>query len=489
MLTPEPTKFLVDRFDLRFRGARKRDDAGPQFARAVSFSCPRRRVTGGMTLAKRHLLMLGLLLGGGALSSAACSDAKIVTIGDGDAGEAGDTGSHAGSGNAGSGGDAGSNSAAGEGGEGGEGGEPPYEFPPSLNPQAVVVVGPEPSTSSTLLVGGTDYATTEIVSITIGTGAIGDSHTYTDGDAVATSSAGVGFAIERTNDKVHLLNGGKIGTTFDLKDLGTNNVAVDQKAYVPVLNQSLIVVLDLGEGKVSHRIDLNEYNAPGDSDHSADIADGVYDPNTKIAYFLLQRIDINSIFADPNYQLHCPSYRGLIVGIDSETDEVVDLNGNATGKAIELQLVSPGSLSINADGSALYLVANGCYEGDEKVHQGVEVVDPTNGSTTVAYEATGSDYLSRLIRLNDTGETLLESSDLGVTHWHKLDLASGKLGAELANVPEAPSFDGTDLLGVEVTGKVGKVVRYKLATGTSTPISATSWAGEYGTASATALVQ
>jgi len=453
-------------------------------------------------MAKRHLLMLGLLLGGGALSSAACSDTKIVTIGDGDAGEAGDTGSHAGSGNAGSGhagagnggsgGDAGFadlGGASGEGGAGGEGDEPPYDFPSSLNPQAVVVVGPEPSTSTTLLVAGTDYKTTEIVSVTIGSGAIGDSATY-GGDTVATSSAGVGFAIERGSDKVHLLNGGKISATFDLKDLGTDKTVLDQKAYVPVLNQSLIVVLDLAEGKVSHRIDLNAYNAPADSDHSADIADGVYDPNSKIAYFLLQRIDINSIFADPKYQLHCPAYRGLIVGIDTKTDEVVDLNGDAEGNAIELELVNPGSLSINADGSALYLLANGCFDGDTKIHQGVEVIDPTAGTTTVAYAATGNDYLSRLIRTNSVGDALLESSDdLGVTHWHKLDLAAGTLGAELANVPKAPSFDGTDLLGVEVTGKVGKVVRYKVATATSTPISATSWAGEYGTASSTALVQ
>jgi len=444
--------------------------------------------------------MLGLFLVGGGLSSAACSDTQAVGIPD-DAGaagetehegEAGATGEGGAKGEAGAGGEAGATNPGGEGGAGGEGGEPPYEFPPSLNPQAVIVVAPPSTTSSDLLVGGTDYSSkSEIVSVTLNTGAVGDGETYEDSDTVATSSAGLGFAIERTNDKVHLLDAGKISTTFDLKAPSSNQTPVD-KAYVPLLNQSLIAILDLNRGKVSRWIDMNEYNAPGDSDHSADIAEGVYDPNTKIAYFLLQRIDIGT------YQgghLPCSKSPGLIVGIDSKTDEVVDLNGDAAGKAIELELVNPRSLSINADGSALYLLADGCYDGAKKIHSGVEVVDPTDGTTTVAYEADGSDalksyYLSRMI-LTGGEDAVIESfhDDDFTTHWNKFDVAAGKVGAELKNVPQAVSFDGTDLLGVEISGKVGKVVRYKLASESSTEISPTSWGGEYSFTSGTALVK
>jgi hypothetical protein len=434
-------------------------------------------------MAKRHLLMLGLLLAGGALSTA-CSDMKLVSIGDAEAGAAGEAGAK---------GDAGSTSAGGaaEGGAGGEGGETPFEFPPSLNPQGVVVIGPAPSTFTRLLVGASDYVggKAEIVSITLASGAVGDSTTYDDTDLATTSSAGVGFAIERTNDKVHLLDGGKINTTFDLKELGTDQAPVDSKAYVPLYNQSLIAILDLSEGKVSRRIDLNEFNAVGDSDHSAEVSEGVYDANNEIAYFLLQRIDIASYNGTPN--LPCSSNPGLVVGIDTKTDEVVDLNGNAEGKAIELKLVNPRSLSINSDGTALYLLADGCYEGTDKVQQGVEVVDLTDGTTIVAYEAEGTQYLASLI-LTGGEDALIKSYDNGApygTHWTKLKLLGGTLGAELANVPAAVSFDGTDLLGVEVTDKVGKVVRYELATETSTTVSATSWVGEYSSASATALVQ
>jgi len=460
-------------------------------------------------MAKRHLLMLGLLLGGGALSSAACSDTKIVTIGDGDAGEAGDTGSHAGSGNAGSGhagsgnagssnagtgnatGDAGANSdggVAGVGGEGGEGGEAPFVFPDALNPQGVIVVGAAPATSTHLLVGAKDYKTKgEIVSITLASGAIGDTTTYDDGDIVPVSSAGLGFAVGRKSDKVHLLNGGKISKTFDLKDLGTNTAVVGTKAYVPLYNQSLIVVLDVTAGTISHRIDLNEFNAPGDSDHSADIAEGVYDATNNIVYFLLQRIDLNSY--DANFNLPCSKNPGLIVGIDTMTDAVVDLNGSAEGNAIELKLVNPRSLSVNADGTALYMLAEGCYEGSQKTHRGVEVVDLTeDGETTVVYQAPGTDYLASMIRTTGA-QALIESQDANyVTHWNKFEIGA-TLGAEIANVPEGVSFDGTDLVGVKVTGTVGAVVRYKLATETSTVISATSWAGDYSFGIGTALVQ
>ncbi len=74
-------------------------------------------------------------------------------------------------------------------------------------------------------------------------------------------------------------------------------------------------------------------------------------------------------------------------------------------------------------------------------------------------------------------------------HWYKLDLGAGTLGSELLNVPDAVSYDGTDLLGVKITGKVGSVVRYHLADGTSTDITATSWSGQYSSASGTTLVK
>jgi hypothetical protein len=418
--------------------------------------------------------MVALVLSTSAVFSACSSDAKINSGGAGQAG-------------------APELAAAGTGGlgQGADAGAPAFVFPDSLNPQTVLVPIAPPRTASQLLVAGTDYKTTEIVSLTLGNGKLGDSAVYADGDAIPKSGGGVGFALLRKTDQVSLLDSGKISTTFDLKDPGTDTAPVDSKAYVPFLNQSLIAVLDLTEGKVSRRIDLSEFNAAGDQDHSAEIADGVYDPNKNIAYFMLQRLDFVALEADPNFRLHCSPTKALIVGIDAASDQIIDLNGSAAGKGLELSLANPSSISINADGTGLYLSAAGCYDGDTLTRQGVEVVNLSDGTSQVAYAPdAGGDGLSQLILIGGS-DALIKTQDASfASHWFRLDLSNGTVqGAELKEVPDAVSFDGTDLLGVQVNGDLGAVVRYDIAGQTTKVISDTSWAGKYGTTSGTALVQ
>ena len=77
----------------------------------------------------------------------------------------------------------------------------------------------------------------------------------------------------------------------------------------------------------------------------------------------------------------------------------------------------------------------------------------------------------------------------GVWIASRLNLGSGTLGAALTNVPSAVSYDGTDLLGVNITTTVGRVVRYAIGAGTNSPVTARSWSGQYSSASGTALVQ
>ena len=433
-------------------------------------------------MAKQHLLAVALILSGSVMF-AACSDVSVTDGGGGAAGEAGAKGEAGGpTGEAGTKGDAGDTS------EGGAGGDVGDVDPPVLNPVGVIVPAAGPATSTHLLVAASDFmaGTSEVASVTLGTGKVLGFDTYKDGDVVAVGSAGVSFAIERSNDKVNLLDAGKVSTTFDLKDKGTDTAPVDSKAYVPLLNKSAIAILDLTEGKVSRRIDLSEYQDKADTDGSVEVAEGVYEPKANIVYFLLQRIDISTIGMDG---LPCSTSTALIVGIDAATDKQVDLNGAAKGNAIELKLVNPRSLSVNADGDTLYLLAEGCHTGTKKKLRGVEVVDLTTAETTVSYSDTTTEYLNSMILIGGSA-ALIETYDaMFATHWRKLDIASGTLAGELAKVPSAPSFDGKDLLGVEVTGTVGSVVRYKLATETSTVVAATSWAGDYSFPSSTALVQ
>ncbi len=427
-----------------------------------------------MKMNKQNSVFAGLLLSGSLAFSACSSDDASTTGGAGEAGAGGETSGAAGQAAAGE-------SSAGEGGESGSVGLPPAP----LNPQGVIVTAAEPATFSHLLVAGTDFlSSTEIASVTLATGTVDGTATYADGDAVSVSSAGLGFALERGNGKVHLLDGGTSKTTFDLKEPATlDRVALGNKAYVPLLSESTIAVLDLAAGTIAKRIDLSQYNAASDSDGSADIDGAVYDPTKKIAYFLLGRIDFASF--DASFHLPCSSTKALVVGIDATTDAVVDLNGDAAGKAAELSLVNPGSVSLAADGS-LVVLANGCYEGATLKQQGIEIVDAT-GTSQVVFAPTNDDYLGKLILVGGSN-ALLGTSDATTfkSHWYKLDLAAGQLGAELMGVPDAVSFDGKDLLGV---GPGGAVIRYDVTSGTATTVSAKSWAGDYISAAATALVK
>jgi len=465
-------------------------------------------------MANRNLV-LGLVLSGCAVVAACSSDSddNANTGGTGGTHAAAGMGGTAGKASGGSGGKAGSSATGGSAGAaenggakdtGGEGGAPTsaeagaggeagggFVIPNALDPWTVLVPVAAPTTAPNhLLVAGSDFKnTTEIVSVALSPAAVGDGHTYSDGDASPVSSGGLGFALEATNDKVNLLDGGKIKTTFDLTDPGTATTALTaNKAYVTLYNQSLISILDLANGTVSRRIDLSQFNDATDTDGSAEVSVAAYDDAKHTAYFLLQRIDRNAIAADPDFHLPCTAERGLIVGIDTTTDAIVDLNGAADGKAISLSLVSPTSIALDSTGGKLTVLASGCYTGKTLGHQGVEVVDLAAATTSVAYAPTSDDFLDRLIITSGTN-ALLHTFDTSFgEHWYKLDLSTGTLGSELSGVPSAVSFDGTDLLGVKVTGKVGAVARYSITGGTSTTVSATSWSGQYSSASGTALV-
>ncbi len=115
-------------------------------------------------------------------------------------------------------------------------------------------------------------------------------------------------------------------------------------------------------------------------------------------------------------------------------------------------------------------------------------MDLTDGTSTLQYSDETENFLARMI-LTGGSDALINYFGTDGPHWQRLDIASGTLQAELEGVPDAPSFDGTDLLGVQVTGKVGAVVRYKLSTQKATVVSDTSWGGQYSVAASTALVQ
>jgi hypothetical protein len=474
-------------------------------------------------MTKQHLI-LGLILGG-CVAAVACSsdgDDTSPTAGGagGTAGSAGSAGAHAG----GTGGDthaggsggttAGAANEAGAGGSvssagaseggaseggatttsdagaGGEAGAPVVVVvpPAPLDPDAVVVTSAAPTAFNHLLVTGTNYAVQgEVASVTLSPAAVEDSTAYPDdaGDVITVSSGGLGFVLQRTEDKVNLIEGSKIKTTFDITQVGTGaTVDLAHKAYVPVYNYNFISVLDLDAGIVAGRIDLSQFNDPDDSDGSVNTVAGVYDPAKKVAYFVLERIDLGSY--DANFNLPCSATRALVVGIDATTDTIVDLNGNASGKALSLYLANPTEAQLSADGKTITVLANGCYDGDQD-RQGVELVHLDTGSTTIAFAPTDGSKPTDLILLG--GQQALLQPNFGVP-WQKLDLSTGTIGATLNNVPLEPVFDGTNVFGVTIdpTTQAANVVRYDIAGDVATTIAPSPWVGKYSFANPSALV-
>jgi hypothetical protein len=409
---------------------------------------------------KTNLLVMGAALAGCMLAASCSSDSDSPN---GTAGTAGSAGT------------------AGTGGQAGATG-----LPAPSNPHAVVV--PQASGAlATLLATTADYTTkTELAAITLGASpALQGAVTVADGDAVAKSSGGLGFLLERTSNKVDLIDAGAIKTTFDLSAAPVGGTPTN-KAYVGLYTGGVVAVLDLDTGKVTSHIDLNEFNDASDSDGSPDIDSAVYDPASKIAYFTLARIDLNTP-TSPTFQLACPSIKALVVGIDTSTDSVVDLNGSAAGKGIELELVNATSLSFDAAGKLLVISDAGCYASSVFAKSGVEVIDLSTGTAHVAYASPNGDYLSEVIATG-SGQALLHTSDSAyLEHWYQLDLDTGTLGVELTNVPSAVSWDGSHLLGVDATTL--DITSYDPTSGMSTQLIPAPWTANLSTATSSALAK
>ncbi len=471
---------------------------------------------------KQHLVMSLIL--GGCVAAVACSSSDDSSSGGGGTGGSSGAATGGNAGTASAGAHAGGSSGAAIGGSGGatggsagsvagtasagaaeggadtgaagEGGAPTVVVPPPppqpLDPYTLVVTSAAPSSFNHVLVTGTDFATQgEVASVKLNPATIEDSTVYPDpkGDVITVGSGGLGFVLQRTLDKVTLLNGSKVQTTFDITSAGTGTSAdIAHKAYVPVYNKNFISILDLSAGTVAGRIDLSQFNDPTDSDGSVNTSFAMYDPGQKIAYFVLARIDLDSY--DTNGNLPCSATKSLVVGVDATTDTIVDLNGSADGTALELYLANPSAATLSSDGKTITVLDFGCYAGGQ-TKQGVELVHLDTASRTIAYAPTDDNSPGDLILLGGQ-QALLHAYDVNFNDfWNKLDLSTGILGAQLNNVPQGAVFDGNDVLGVTIdsTSQAAAVVKYNVSNDTTTTIIGSPWVGKYSAVAGTSLVE
>lgn len=333
-----------------------------------------------------------------------------------------------------------------------------------------------------LLVGGTDYTTaTEVVAVSPTTGGVLGRANYADGDAVPTASGGVGFVLERTNGVLDVLaSTGTVAKTVPLHaadgGTGTNPHHVvlvpgssPRKAYVSLYAGNAIVVVDIDAGTVLKTIDLSTFLDPSDTDGSVDVDSGLYDAATNRAYFVLERIDLNTAWVPP-YEQACPPVPALVVAIDPATDTLVDLNGSDAGTGFSLGLVGPSAMVQDPGSGKALLLAEGCFKqmdgGGVRVLHGVESLDLVTGATTTLLSPTSQNLLAD-IEVIGAGTAVIESYDLNYSPlWNGWNVTSPVLGPAYSCIPEQSVAAGQDtLLGAVLAGTSGNAVAYHLSQG------------------------
>jgi hypothetical protein len=360
-------------------------------------------------------------------------------------------------------------------------------------------IGGQPSDASSdggiggrIWVATSDAVTTSVATLDVTNQRVVSSASYADGDAVPVISDGRAFALERTNDVLHVLDadGATLRSISFHEDGGATKNPHDvvvvpgtSTAFVPLYNAGAIAVVDLAAGTVTSTIDLSSFADAADADHSPDVDSGIFVPSTGLIYFTLQRIDTT------HFPIACPTVPSLIVAIDPATKALVA--ADAGPSPISLNFVSPSSVAYDAQGGRLIVLSNGCAVagadgGSVRMHHGIEAISLSTGQSQTLYAPTSPDFLSSLIWLGP-GSALVNSFDASFTNqWNRWDLTSPTLGTALANVPDGAVRETVDtLLGVSNSfaadgGQAGyDVVRYRIATDEVAPVVSNSSVPHY----------
>jgi hypothetical protein len=376
-------------------------------------------------------------------------------------------------------------------------------------PEAVLCADADATATSPLLVGGTTYcktcATSEVAAIDVAHGCVLGRATFTDYDTIPRVSGGQGFVLQRTNGVLSVLSKtAEVTSNIDLNEdpsvdggatrLDPQDVVYVSpnggfpKAFVSLYYADAIAVVNMQSRHVQSRVDLSQFHDASDSDGSSDPDVGFYDATTNRVYFVLQRTDLNSATA-PDFAIHCPPVPSVLVAIDPTTDQLVDLNGAATGVALPLSFVAPADVAIDATGRRALVLSNGCADTTGKrIKAGIEAVDLDTLALTTLYTST-SGFLNDLTLLTPNSGVVTSFDDNFATHYNLWGTASQQLGAELTGVPDMPiAEDATSLLGVAFEAEP-RVKRFHVTTKDTTTVVSSPWSGKWTTAAGNALFQ
>lgn len=283
---------------------------------------------------------------------------------------------------------------------------------------------------------------------------------FDDQDTIPYASGGRGFALHRTLGEVSVLDAKapwKVAHSIDVKADGASTnpyaavVTADEEAYVVRYAHNALDIVDLETGAVKGQIDLSSFLHPDDPDGHVDAFDGVYDAKSQRAYFLLGRIDQFDFSGPaPDYVSKCLPFGAAIVGVDVKTHEIVDLNGDAPGQAIELLGQNPSALAADFASDELIVLHAGCHvpaeEGEAaRDKRGIEAVSLTSGSSRFLFQTTELDRLSFLLWLDSKRAYVGKGFP---TQWVTFDIGEETLGDVEPRIPELPVWDGERIVGL-----------------------------------------
>lgn len=256
-----------------------------------------------------------------------------------------------------------------DGGQRGDGGSAKCGVPSGVPPHALVLRG-----------GFRPTDKTELAAINLETKEVSGRVSF-EGNYGFTSSLGADpwFVSGVTNQVVKLdaREPWKVVATWDVlgddpteaEPTNANPVAVVpvscDKAYVLRFNRNKIAVIDPSSngGKPTKYIDLGPLVQDGDPG-VLEVTSAVYVSSKKRVYVLLGNADLSRVDST-GFTILCTDLKPSIVAIDVETDELVDLGGQAPGKGIFLEGYNPPigvPLTYDVLNDRLLVMQGGCNE-------------------------------------------------------------------------------------------------------------------------------